>query len=237
MNGTLRNRLRGLCLDVPADVAARHMAAVADELRTTPAPTPSPGGIWWRRRVVALSTLVAVAAPVSAAVAAESAMPGDALYPVKRATEWVRSWIDDGVAADHRLDELENALEQREPLPIVEDRLRDAEAAVGDTPPDTDRATRLDAARDRISRDYPTDPSLPEPTDRPPAVTPSTTRPPADRPTTTGAPGDTTTTTAVTDETTEPPPTRTKPPRTDTRPPPDEPPPDRPGGDDDRPRV
>lgn len=228
MNGTLLDRLQGLRLDVPADVAARHMAAVADELRTAPTPTRSAHGIWWRRRIVALSTLVAVAAPVSAAVAAEGAMPGDTLYPVKRVTEWVRSWVDDTVAADHRLDELEDALDQRDPFPVVEDRLRDAEVAVDELGPDTVRAARLDAARDRIARDHPTDSSLPEPTDRPPAVTPSTTRPPADRPTTTGAPGDTTTTTAVTDEPTEPPPTRTEPPRTDTRPPPDEPPPDRP---------
>jgi hypothetical protein len=150
MNGALRDRLKGLRLDMPSDVASRHVATVADELRTAPSPAAPTRRIWWRRRVVALSTVVGLAAPVSAAVAAESAVPGETLYPVKRATEWVRAWVDDTIAADHRLDELEVALERRDPLPVVEDRLRDAEAAVNELGPDTARAARLDAARSAL---------------------------------------------------------------------------------------
>ena len=59
----------------------------------------------------ALATLTIVVVPVGAAVAAESSVPGEGLYPVKRVTESVRGWLDHDLIATHRVEELEVLLD------------------------------------------------------------------------------------------------------------------------------
>jgi hypothetical protein len=79
----------------------------------------------------------------SLGLAAEGSLPGETLYPVKQVTETVRSWFDDDVIADHRLDELEITVERKAGDSVIADRLRDARNAVGDLPPDHQYRTRL----------------------------------------------------------------------------------------------
>ena len=154
MRGEVANRLAALRTEISPEVAEIHQARISAELK---APRPQVAHTWGlRRRLVALLSAVAVTVlPSGAAIAAENAVPGDTLFPVKQVTEWLRSWVDPDLPADHRVDELESVLDRRADVAIVADRLRDAENAVDELGPDSRLHDRLDVARDRIERDYP----------------------------------------------------------------------------------
>lgn len=157
-------------------------------------------------------TVVAVAAallalPAGMAFAAEGSLPGDALYPVKRVTETMRSWIDDDIVAQHRVDELEGLLAAGASTDRITDQIDRARIEVDRLDGDTDLGDRLEVAI-RDSRDdvrAGTTTSLPS--DRPAGT--STTIRQTDSPPTTIAQSTTTTTqktdgstTTITDATT-----------------------------------
>jgi hypothetical protein len=181
-----------------ADLAA--IAAAVDNAALVPPAVPT-----MRRRL----SVVAVAAglfvlPAGIAIAAEGSLPGDALYPVKRVTETVRSWIDDDLPAQHRVEELEKLMAASAPDDVIADQVRRATEAVDELAVDHDLRPRLAGATSGTAGDG----SGPGPGNGPgPGVTSSTVPPtrtttvtsrPSDRPapTTTTLP-DVTTTTVV----------------------------------------
>lgn len=230
-----RDRLAGLHIEIDEAVESRHLDAVAQELRH-----PSATVRFKPARRIKVATLVAGAILMvlpAAALAAEDAVPGDLLYPIKRATERVWLIVDPNIDAKHRIEELETVVDREAPADEVGDRLTDAEQTVRNRDVPTDLLDRLDTVRDRVSTDDNDDtPQEPETTDSrdgsatdrvtttttPPTTTSSL--PPRDRP-------EPTTTTS----TTEPPPSTDRPPRdattTTTHPPSDreDPPSDRQG--------
>ncbi len=196
MNTELQDRLSALYAEVPADVEAQHLGRISAALAEPPAPIRvRAAGL--RRRAAAVAGAVALVATPAAAVAAEAAVPGDVLYPVKQATELVRSWFDETVEAEHRIDELETVIERGAGPDVVEERLRDAEDAVA-VLDDPDTTERLDRIRDRVGEETtvsdepaqdrsrerdqaPSTTTAPGRTDAEPPPTTSTTTPPADR--------------------------------------------------------
>ena len=148
----LRAALEAIELDPHA--AERHLGMVLDsEAKVVPLPTPQrPQASWWRRRVAAVA-LAAALTVLPATMASASALPGQALYPVKLAVEQLRvtavSWSSTREAnqrikiTGNRLDELNRLVQlnaaDRIPPAIV--RLKqayvDAQQAVQDAVRDT----------------------------------------------------------------------------------------------------
>jgi hypothetical protein len=154
VNTELIDRLSSLRVEVDTETAERHVAAISAAL-TEPPTRVSVGRRFRLRLAPVLAGLALMVAPATGvAVAAESSVPGDVLYPVKQVTEQVRSWFDPGVAADHRLDELETVIDRGAGPDEVAERLANATDAVIDFGAGDDRSAgfdqRLDAARDRI---------------------------------------------------------------------------------------
>jgi hypothetical protein len=153
MNDTMSDRLAGVRIEIDADTAAMHLAAIEAELLS---PSPIPPRRYRRTRlpVVVVAALLLVALSAVGALAAETAVPGDRLFPVKQATEWVRSWVDPGLSAEHRVDELEALIERRAAHEAIADQLQRAEmavsAAISDAVVDQPLVDRLDQARDRV---------------------------------------------------------------------------------------
>jgi Domain of unknown function (DUF5667) len=111
--------------DFVADLRAELMTAAVDELK--PAPTGSgreramlDGTRLRRRLTAAASTFVVVGGSFGLVAASAQAVPGDMLYPVKRATERVELMIRDGSGegrallahATNRLEEVEALIAQ-----------------------------------------------------------------------------------------------------------------------------
>jgi hypothetical protein len=144
----LRAALEAIELDPEA--VDRHLGMVLDrEAKVVAMPTPPrPRASWWRRRVAAVA-LAAALIVLPATMASASALPGQALYPVKLAVEQLRvtavSWSSAREASERikitgsRLDELKRVIQlnaaDRIPPAIV--RLSrayvDAQQAVRDT--------------------------------------------------------------------------------------------------------
>ncbi|HEX9887880.1 MAG TPA: hypothetical protein VGA69_00255 [Nitriliruptorales bacterium] len=104
----LEQRLRqALPTDVPGTTRTRHLAALDASLRR---PAPRPG--WRHRLATGLAAAATALTPVTVAVAAEGAVPGDALYGVKQVTERVRSVARDEIVLEHRVAELHALLER-----------------------------------------------------------------------------------------------------------------------------
>ncbi len=154
----LAERLRrAYRVEMDPDTAARQLSVVSARLGTSQASRP--GGGRFRRRVAALATALAVTLPGGLALAAEGTVPGDVLYPVKLATERVRSIFDAAVTAEHRLEEVETMLERGVPLDRVVGHLdvaRDAVADMAEREELQDRLERLaKRIRDRMIADRP----------------------------------------------------------------------------------
>ena len=177
-----------------------HLDAIetaVDAARRTPPPRP----VLRRRLAVAVMTAALFVLPTGMAFAAESSLPGDALFPIKKLTETVRSWVDDDVVARHRVDELAELLERQASQGEIVDQLDKARvevdrlatdhalqqvldsltAAVSDLPPEGGDAILSDRDRDEVvvttttvTRDATTT------TDRPSDRTTTTTTPPTD---------------------------------------------------------
>lgn len=83
---------------------AKHLSSIADALSIS-APTPQP--IRARRKLVAALVSAAMLTPTGLAVAADDALPGEALYSIKQVSEKVLVLVDPEIIARHRIEELE----------------------------------------------------------------------------------------------------------------------------------
>lgn len=92
--------------------------------------TPPPRAQVRRRLAVAIVAASLFVLPTGMAFAAESSVPGDALFPVKKLTETVRSWVDSDVVARHRVDELAELLSRDAPQAEIIDQLDRAKVEV-----------------------------------------------------------------------------------------------------------
>lgn len=146
----LHDRLAALRIDVSSETRDRHLAAISEAVRTAP-PVRTRSRLGFRRRwAVAIASLTAVVAPVGTAVAAEGALPGELLYPVKQVSEQIRGVFDEDLPARHRIEELERLVEaDAEPTAIIDAQER-AEMAVGALDQPGDLAGRLERARRQV---------------------------------------------------------------------------------------
>jgi hypothetical protein len=155
VNPELEKRLADLRLDADDDVALRHLSSMRAALLEAPTVEVPVRAAYGRRSRVLRSAAVLAAVTVIlafplAAVASDDAMPGDPLYQVKRSLEWVRSAVDSDVAARHRIEELEVAVETGQAPAVVAERLADATAAAEGGSPELER--RLERVRQQIRR-------------------------------------------------------------------------------------
>ena len=82
-------------------------------------------------------------------MAAEAALPGDLLYPVKLVVEPVRSLFDPDVAANHRVEELERLAVSDAPAGDINRAFDRAQRAVDDTA-SPELAQRVERVREQI---------------------------------------------------------------------------------------
>lgn len=167
-------------ITMTADAVAMHEATIAEAIRTPHPANVQHRGVGWRLRVPAFLAAVAVIVPIGTAVAAESALPGDFLYPVKRITEPIISVFDPDVVATRRIDELSRIVDSPDDVDRVPRAVADAEDAVIDLPRGHHLRDDLLAITDRITNP-PLGTRSDVPFDRPPSdKTPSDTE--GDRP-------------------------------------------------------
>ncbi len=150
MSVDIRDRLADLEIEIAPETAQRHRTAIGAELKS-PSSIPLRRMRRRRRPVVILAIVALVVVTAAGALAAETAVQGEPLYPVKQVTEWARTWIDPAVPADHRIKELDRLIDRRANQEAITDQLRRAEDAVADiADSDAVLVDRLDRARDRI---------------------------------------------------------------------------------------
>ncbi|MBT8201852.1 MAG: carboxypeptidase regulatory-like domain-containing protein [Acidimicrobiia bacterium] len=136
-----------------SQLAAIEAAVDAQRARPTPVARR-------RRRFTTVAVTAALlAVPAGVAFAAEGSLPGEALYPVKKLTEAIRSVVDADIAAEHRVAELETLLASDAPAGEVAIQADRAEAEVARLGADHPLADRLEAlAVDRPDRPSDADP-------------------------------------------------------------------------------
>ncbi|MEA3502482.1 MAG: hypothetical protein U9R47_06880, partial [Actinomycetota bacterium] len=139
-------------IEVDPETKERHLAEMGAAIRTAP-PTPVPAGFGLRRRVAAAVAAVFIVAPAGMALAAEDAVPGDFLYPVKEITERVRSLVDPDIEATHRVEEVERLVFRRAPIHAVTRAVERAESATLQLAEPGELRLRLERARERLQQD------------------------------------------------------------------------------------
>jgi len=179
---------------VSDETRAEHLLAI-DEALTGRTVVPLRRRAFTALRWAAAALVILGVLVPSAVVIAADSLPGDALYPIKRAAEPLLAVFDDEVVARHRIDEVVDLRHQDRPS---DQAFEDATRAVDNLPPDS-------PLRDRLTDLNPTTTTTEVPTPRdttttttsvvsdvPPVdrTTTTSTRPPTDRTTTTLA-GDT----------------------------------------------
>jgi hypothetical protein len=128
----------------------RHVAEMQAAIRTAP-PAPAPGAFALRYRIAgAAAAVVVFVAPVGMAVAAENAVPGEFLYPVKQITERVRGLVDDDIAATHRVEEAERLVVRGAPIVEITRAVERAEHATSDMGEVGVLGPRLESVRERL---------------------------------------------------------------------------------------
>ena len=139
-------------VEVDEDTRTRHIAELGVALKSVP-PAAVPAGFGLRRRLAGtLAAVFVVAAPLGMAVAAEDAVPGEILYPVKQATERVRAVFDDDVEATHRVEEVERLVFLRAPRSAISRAVERAEDATSDLADSETLGSRLESARRRLQQ-------------------------------------------------------------------------------------
>lgn len=138
-------------IEVDPDTQERHLAEMSAAIRTA-RPAPIPAGFGVRRRIAAVVAAIFVVAPAGMALAAEDAVPGEFLYPVKVITERVRSFVDHDIKATHRVEELERLVFLRAPLHSVRRAVERAESATVQLPESGELRLRLEVARERLQQ-------------------------------------------------------------------------------------
>ncbi len=158
-DGQLTARLQGAYrIEMTDDTRHRQLSTISAALKTPPVATSGvavPVSLRLRRRLAALVAVATVLSPAAVAVAAETSVPGDALYPVKQITEDLRSVVDPTVAARHRLDEADAMHDRGFSDTDVERVLREADTAIVDAGDPPDLRSRWMEARDRMGMDHP----------------------------------------------------------------------------------
>lgn len=136
--------------EVEEGTKERHLAEMSTAIRTAP-PVPVPTGFALRRRIAgAAAAVVVVVAPVGMAVAAEDAVPGEFLYPLKQVTERVRAFVDDDIAATHRVEEAEHLVIRGAPIVEITSAVKRAEAATSRLIEDRLLGPRLESIREHL---------------------------------------------------------------------------------------
>ena len=136
--------LERIRVSVAEEVRERHLTAISDELRSARTPRMR------RFRLLAVAVAMVLVLPVLA-LAAEDAVPGDALYPIKRMFEPVVSLVDRDVAVDHRVREAEILLERDAEPRVIRDHVEQARVVVTDEHPE--HVARLDVVADQVRED------------------------------------------------------------------------------------
>lgn len=137
------DQLAAFRIDVDDERRGRDLAAIRTELERRP---PNPRRV---RRRWTLSVVVALMlAGPAAAVAGDTAVPGDLLYPVKRIAEPIVQLFDRDIVAEHRVEEVAALIDRGSEDALIEDRIAVARLAVAETDAPV-LAQRLDRIVDR----------------------------------------------------------------------------------------
>jgi len=136
-------------IEVDPETRSRHIDAVHAVIASMPPATVARSRFILRRFVAASAAALAIAAPVGMAVAAETAVPGDVLYPVKGVIERVRSVVDPKVEATHRVDEAERLIIRRAPQSEIGRAVRRAEVATSQLKEPGTLGPRLELIREQ----------------------------------------------------------------------------------------
>lgn len=143
-------RLAAYRTEIDEGVRERHLAQMGVALRAAPTTAASTRLGFRRRFATALATLTIVVVPVGAAVAAESSVPGEGLYPVKQVTERMRGWVDHDLVAIHRVEELEVLLDRDANDELIAETADRAVVAVAVLDDPGELGPRLEQAQNRI---------------------------------------------------------------------------------------
>ena len=152
----LGDRLRAAYrIEMSDQTRQRQLAAISSALKEAPAIThaATPAAARWRTRLAALVAAATVFTPAAVAVAAESSLPGDPLYPVKQVTEDLRAVIDPTIVARHRLDEAERMHDRDRPVTDIVVILDEADRAITDAGDPPDLRDRWMDMTDRMGHD------------------------------------------------------------------------------------
>lgn len=123
-----------------------HLASIDSAIREASV-APQRGAGRGRKRAATLVMVAALAGlPAGVAFAAEGALPGDALYPVKRVTETLRSFVDSDLVAENRVEELEVLIASDSSDHRIPDHVDRARDEVARLDPDHQLHPRLAAA-------------------------------------------------------------------------------------------
>lgn len=163
------DQLAAFRIDADDDMRARDLEAIRAELSRT-ASRPAGGRRRWTLGVVVAMILAGPAA----AIAGDDALPGDLLYPLKRAAEPVVQLFDRDVVAEHRVEEVAGLVGRNVDEFEIQQRIDIARDALAETD-----APLLERELDRIVEEWAGDRSSPTRavTDEPVATTAPPTEP------------------------------------------------------------
>lgn len=167
------DQLSSFRVEADEHTRARDLEAIAARLERT---APGPVG---RRRRWTLGVVVALTlAGPAAAIAANDALPGDPLYPIKLAAEPIVRLFDRDVVAEHRIEEVAGLVDRATDDVVIQERIDVARDALAETD-----APSLERELDRIVDRWTTDraPAIDQPTDRPSPTTEPLRDAPSDR--------------------------------------------------------
>lgn len=134
---------------VAEETRAAHLLAIEAAVGSAPAPRPAMARPRRRLAVAAMAAALFIL-PAGIAVAAEGALPGDALYSVKKITEQIRSLVDDDVVAEHRVEELEQLVAEAAPAEVIAESVERASVEVQRLEPESDLVPRFTIATDAV---------------------------------------------------------------------------------------
>lgn len=159
------DQLASFRTEVEDEARARDLEAIRIELlRTSPVPAAP------RRRFALVVVVTMMLAGPAAALAADDALPGDLLYPVKRVAEPILQLLDDQFVAEHRIEEVAGLVDRDMADDVIRERVEMARDALARTD-----APELEAELDRIVDQWSSD-RVPEP-DQTSGPSPTTTVP------------------------------------------------------------
>ena len=141
------------------EVRSRHQESIAAAVAAGSA-TPVVSHRPRRRLSTVLVTAALVVLPTGIALAAESSVPGDVLYSVKKVTEKIRAVVDEDVVAEHRIEELKKLVAADAPTEVIADQIDRVVVEIDRLGDDHQLGSRFDqatagVAADRIVHDPP----------------------------------------------------------------------------------